>query len=261
MIQFRDGELRYVRVAYKDGQISRLGVGGTSDSLGKFEVKKDELLLDDATGKTHKFTRLAKDPPDLTPKPVSIAEAKELDREKVKEVQKELARREGVGAKLRQEFHEAIKDDDKRPAKIKAMIEADADDTRFLVGLVKEIGWIDSGRFGYKAQESAVIILMHSADPALKEAALPILKKEVLARRFDAETYAGLYDRYCFHVGLPDRYGMHLSPDAKGLLVVGPLEDRARVDEFRKEISLPPLAKYLERRREENGGKDIRILD
>ena len=102
---------------------------------------------------------------------------------------------------------------------------------------------------------------MHTANPALKEAVLPILRKEVLARRFDAESYAGLYDRYCFQVGLPDRYGMHVSSDAKGQLVIGPLEDRARVDEFRKEIGLGPLAKYLERRREENGGKAIRILD
>jgi hypothetical protein len=52
-----------------------------------------------------------------------------------------------------------------------------------------------------------------------------------------------------------------VSADEKGQLVVGPLEDRARVDEFRKEIGLPALAKYLERRRAENGGKAVRILN
>src|SRR5262249_18365460 len=152
-------------------------------------------------------------------------------------------------------------DNARRANAIKEMLKADADDTRYLIGQVQEIGWIDSNRFGHAAQDSAVIILMHTAHPALRAAALPILKKEVLAGRFDAETYAGLYDRYCFQVGLPDRYGMHVSPDSRGLLVVGPLEDRARVDEFRKEIGLPPLAKYLERRRDENGGKPVRILD
>jgi hypothetical protein len=42
--------------------------------------------------------------------------------------------------------------------------------------------------------------------------------------------------------------------------VVGPFEDRAKVDEFRKAIGLSPLAEYLERYKTENGGKDVRVL-
>ena len=261
MVQFRDGELRFVRVVYQDERIYRLGIGGSKEPLGKIWVEKEALFFEDLAGKKHKFQRLVKDPPELKLVSVKLAEAKSVDRKKVQEVQRELARREKVGGKLRQEFHASSKDNAKRADKIKEMVKADADDTRFLIDLIQEIGWIDSGRFGYAAQESAFLILMHTANPALKEAALPILKKEVLAGRFDAEFYAGLYDRYCFQVCLPDRYGMHVSPDATGQLVVGPLEDRARVDEFRKEIGLGPLAKYLERRKEENGGKAVRILD
>jgi len=47
----------------------------------------------------------------------------------------------------------------------------------------------------------------------------------------------------------------------KGRLFVGPLEDRRRVDEFRKEIGLPPLAEYLKRYKEENGGRDVEVVD
>jgi len=261
MIQVRDGELRFVRVVYQDERIFRLGIGGSKEPLGKLRVEKDALFFEDSAGKKHRFERLVKDPPELKLVSVKMAEAKSVDRKKVQDVQRELASREKVGVKLRQEFRAASKGNAKRAGNIKEMVNADADDTRFLIDLIKEIGWIDSGRFGYAAQESAFLILMHTANPSLKEAALPTLKKEVLAGRFDAESYAGLYDRYCFQVCLPDRYGMHVSPDATGQLVVGPLEDRARVDEFRKEIGLGPLAKYLERYKEENGGKAVRILD
>jgi hypothetical protein len=261
MVQLRDGELRFVRVVYQDERIFRLGIGGSKEPLGKLRVEKDALFFEDPAGKKHKFQRLAKDPPELTLVSINLADPKFVDPKKVEEVQRELARREKVGGKLRQEFRAELKDNAKRADKIKEMVKADADDTHFLIDLIKEIGWIDSSHFGYAAQESAFLILMHTANPALKEAALPTLKKEVLAGRFDAESYAGLYDRFCFQVCLPDRYGMHVSPDATGRLVVGPLEDRARVDEFRKEIGLGPLAKYLERRKEENGGKAVRILD
>jgi hypothetical protein len=261
MVQFRDGELRFVRVVYQDERMFRLGIGGSKEPLGKLRVEKDALFFEDPAGKRHKFQRLAKDPPELTLVSVSLADPKSVDPKKVKDVQRELARREKVGVKLRLEFRAALKDNAKRADKIKEMSNADADDTRFLIDLIMEFGWIDCGRFGYAAHESAFLILMHTANPALKEAVLPILKKEVLARRFDAEPYAGLYDRYCNQVALPDRYGMHVATDAKGRLVVGPLEDRARVDDFRKEIGLEPLAKYLKRYEEENGGKAVRILD
>jgi hypothetical protein len=261
MVQFRDGELRFVRVAYKDGQIIRQGIGGAREPLGRFVVAGNELLLTDPAGRAHKFARLAKAPPELALVPVRIAPAKPIDRKKAREVQRELARREEAGRKLRQDLRDALKDAPRRAATIKEMLRADADDTRYLIGLLKEVGWIDGGRFGHAARDSAVIILLHTPEPALKAAVLPILKEDVMAGRFDAETYAGLYDRYCFQVGLPDRYGMHLSPDEAGQLVVGPLEDRARVDAFRKEIGLLPLARYLERRRAENGGRPIRIID
>ncbi len=154
-----------------------------------------------------------------------------------------------------------MKDNDARAAKVKEMASADVGDTKYLIDLVKEVGWIDAERFGSATQHDAFLILMHTQNPALKLACLPSLEKEVRAGRFDAESYAGLYDRYCLQVALPDRYGMHITPNDKGELVVGPLEDRTRVDEFRKVIGLPPLAKYLDRYREENGGKAVRILE
>src|SRR5262249_38667411 len=123
------------------------------------------------------------------------------------------------------------------------------------------IGWIDSRRFGATTENSAYLIVMHTKDLSLMQAALPELKKEVLAKRFDPELYAGLHDRFRTIVALPERYGMHVTPGENRELVVGRLEEPKRVDEYRKEIGLPPLREYLKRYQEENGGKEVRVLE
>jgi hypothetical protein len=43
-------------------------------------------------------------------------------------------------------------------------------------------------------------------------------------------------------------------------MLVLPLQDRARVDDFRKEVGLPPLAEYLDSLRKRHGWK-IRFAD
>ena len=83
----------------------------------------------------------------------------------------------------------------------------------------------------------------------------------VLAKRFDPELFAGLFDRFRTLVALPERYGMHVTLDEKGELVVGPLENSMKVDEYWKEIGLPPLRAYLKRYQSENGGKVVRVLE
>jgi hypothetical protein len=50
-----------------------------------------------------------------------------------------------------------------------------------------------------------------------------------------------------------------VSSAARGALVVGRLEDRSRVDDFRRDIGLPSLAKYLERYKQD--GQKVRIVE
>src|SRR5262249_10103221 len=66
MVQFRDGQLRFIHVVYRNNEILQLNFGGGTELLGKFEVKEGELLFEDPTGKKHKFERLAKAPSELT---------------------------------------------------------------------------------------------------------------------------------------------------------------------------------------------------
>jgi hypothetical protein len=261
LAQFKNGQLRFTRINYENGQLVRLGFAGHKEPAERFEVKGKVLVLTDARGKQHTFNKLDKDPPELLIAALRFGERKALKEEEVKPIQKELARREEANLRVRTEWRELKGKAEAQAAKLKEMEKIDADDTAYFIRLVKKVGWIDSMRFGDRAENSAYLIVMHTRDLSLMQAALPELKKEVLAKRFEPEMFAGLHDRFRTIVALPERYGMHVTPDENGMLVVGPLEDPKRVDEYRKEIGLPPLREYLKRYQDENGGKEVRVQE
>jgi hypothetical protein len=221
------------------------------------DVKDGRLILTTEAGKKVAFLKLKEMPNELTIPPLEVGKRGDVAPKRLREIQGELARREEKNIRVRTEWR-ALKDPKDKAAKLEEMRKIDADDTRFLVLLVKEVGWLDSRRFGDAAQSSAYLIVMHTHDQALMQGALPELEKETRAKRFNPELFAGLFDRFRTIVALPERYGMHVTPDAKGDLVVGPLEDHDRVDERRREIGLPLLATYLSRY--EKDGQKVRIL-
>jgi hypothetical protein len=266
MVQFREGELRFQRVRYKEGRIVTVSFDGEEQPFVQFEIKDGTLLITDSARKNVPFRRIDKDPPELMLEALKLGERKALARDKVHEIEKELARREVANIRVRTDYRELIKDpknlDQKKvDAKLQEMLKIDADDSKYLRDLLADVGWIDGGRFSDAAVNGAYLIVMHTKDFALMQGALPELEKEVKAKRFEAELYAGLFDRFRTITAQPERYGMHVTPTAKGELVVGPLENRTKVDEFRKAIGLPPLTEYLERYKEENGGKPVRVRD
>lgn len=125
---------------------------------------------------------------------------------------------------------------------------------------MQEVGWIDVGRFGADAANAAFLLVQHSANTPLMMAALPIIEKDVKAKRLDGEPFALLYDRLQLMLGGKQRYGTQLSANDKEDLVVPALEDRKKVDEYRKELGLPPLAEYL-KLFESGTGKKVEIID
>jgi hypothetical protein len=240
LAQFRGGQLRFSRIGYEDGRLVRLGFEGHKEPAERFEVKGKVLTLTDDKGRRHTFRRLDENPAELSIPALAFGERKALKGEEVKAMKGKA---------------------DEQAAKYREMEKIDADDTVYLVRLVKRVGWIDGARFGDKAENSAFLIVMHTKDLSLLQASLPELKKEVLAGDFDPELFAGLHDRFRTIVALPERYGMHVTPDENNELVVGPLEDPKRVDGYRKEIGLPPLREYLKRYQDENGGKEVRVQE
>ncbi len=196
------------------------------------------------------YVRLDKTPDSLIVKPMVFGKQKELKPERIASVQKELARR-------RQ------KDQEVRTVREKAsqMRTVDRDNTEYLKKLVKEIGWIDCQRFGKKTSNAAFLIVQHSGDLPLMMAALPEIEKDVNAGRIDGQPYTLLYDRLQLFLGYRQKYGTQIGSNADGAPVVFPLIDRSRVEEFRKQLGIFPLKRYLQFFEERAGKKAVFMSD
>ena len=83
----------------------------------------------------------------------------------------------------------------------------------------------------------------------------------VRADGHDGQNFALLYDRLQLNLGENQRYGSQVGRDEKGEMVVLPLEDRAKVDQFRRELGMGPLAQYLAFFTRMNGGKELKFLE
>ncbi len=211
------------------------------------QVRNQELTLpytiaqDTVTFQTGKeggssYKRLDRVPPELELKPLVFAAVKELSRDLIKSVQGEL--------KQRVEKDQAVRKD---PARHGEMSKVDTDNTAWLKQTVSRHGWIDVDRFGYEASHAAFLLVQHSGDIPLMMAALPEIEKDVKAGKFpDGQPYALLYDRLQLRLGGKQRYGTQIGSDGKGGMVVLPLENRAKVEEYRREIKMFPLSQYLQ---------------
>jgi hypothetical protein len=91
----------------------------------------------------------------------------------------------------------------------------------------------------------------------LELAVLPDVEHD-LKMSGDGQTYAVLYDSIQLQLGKKQRYGTQIIPDSKGNLYVLPLENPAKVDDYLKEMGVPPLASYLETVRRYTG-KPVRL--
>jgi len=243
------GQLAFASVAYKPGKILA-SMAGTKVPFG-VELKGGELTLKALSGPIAQampdpmvFRKVAKTPPELEVKLLELGkpenlmkahpDAKSLEKA-VNDIGKELDRR--------LEMDQAVRRDPKRQAE---MPKVDADNTAYLLGLVKDYGWIDVQHFGAPASNAAFLLVQHSGNLPLMAAVLPLIREDVLAKRLDGQPYALLYDRLKLFTGEKQRYGTQIGTNEKGEMVVNALENRSKVDEFRKELGLPPLSTYLE---------------
>lgn len=162
--------------------------------------------------------------------------------DEVETIRRELARRRAVD--------QAVRTD---PGRRSGMADVDADNTRYLRGVVADVGWIDAGRFGQPAADAAFLLVQHSGDLALMLAVLPGIERDVRAGAVNGQNYALLYDRTQLMSGGNQRYGTQVRAE-DGASVVPRLEDPDGVDERRRALGLGPLREYLRR-----FGPDVRI--
>ncbi|HMM35438.1 MAG TPA: hypothetical protein PKA62_11980 [Thermoanaerobaculia bacterium] len=114
-----------------------------------------------------------------------------------------------------------------------------------LDSLVARKGWPRAREVGKEAAMGAYLVAMHSSDGAQKRY-LPAIRAVCEAGELPWARYANMYDRSLFNDNLPQRFGTHTRFNERTKSEeLYPLEDESRVDEWRKEVGLPPLRDAL----------------
>jgi hypothetical protein len=113
--------------------------------------------------------------------------------------------------------------------------------------LIAAKGWPRIKDVGREAAMAAYLVIQHS-NSELQKKYLPTVKKICDEKELPWERYALMYDRSQFNENKPQRYGTHTKyNESTNSEELYPLEDESKVDEWRKEIGLQPLAEYLAR--------------
>ena len=206
---------------------------------GTLELKTDEPLT---------LRPLAEVPPELDinnpklPKPGPVAP------EEAKAIEKELLVRVGKDQEVL-----------KNPALKEKRAEVVADNHLYLVDLTRKLGWIDVPRFGKDAASAAILLAKHSGDLILLKAALPIVEEDVKHHGGPGEMFSVLYDELQIELGNKQRYGTQIDMDKDGHPFILPLEDPAKVDEYRREIGILSFEQYRKLASDNMGGMTIRV--
>jgi len=117
-----------------------------------------------------------------------------------------------------------------------------------LEDLLATRGWPKRSQVGQAAAGAAFFILQHSNAEA-QEKYIGMFEKCCRENEGSGQQYALMFDRMRMNQNKPQRFGTHtyLDPRAGRANELYPLEDEARVDEWRKEMGLEPLKEYLAR--------------
>lgn len=125
------------------------------------------------------------------------------------------------------------------------MCETDGDNTAWLKADLAAHGWYRISVFGDLPSRAAWLMIQHAdREPAFQQEILALLEPLALEKEVEPWDVALLYDRVAMNTGRPQRYGSQGRCVARNVWGPQPLEDEARVDEFRASVELPPLAEY-----------------
>ncbi|GAA4450420.1 DUF6624 domain-containing protein [Rurimicrobium arvi] len=111
--------------------------------------------------------------------------------------------------------------------------------------LVRKKGWPMKTMVGSTAANAAFLVVQHS-DLKTQKKYLPTIKKLCEEREAEWQSYALMYDRIQVSENKPQRYGSQVNYNSKTQQYeLFPLEDDKKVDAWRKEAGMIPLADYL----------------
>jgi len=113
--------------------------------------------------------------------------------------------------------------------------------------LVLAKGWPKISEVGSEAAMAAYLVAMHINDGSQKKY-LPMIRQSCEEKELPWQRYANIFDRCLFNDKKPQKYGTHtIYNEQTKSEELYPLEDETKVDEWRKELGLEPLANYLDR--------------
>jgi hypothetical protein len=179
------------------------------------------------------FHRLDRVPAEVRLEPLSLAVSSKPSPDRIQKIQAEIAARFKAEQALL-----------KNRAPREEVDRAFAANLSFLRGLLQDVGWIDSPRFGAQTSVYAVILAKHTRDLPLMMTVLPFAEHD-LKSSGDGQTYAVLYDALQLDLGKKQLYGTQISEDDKGPFVLPMEESRDKVNERLTKMGLPNLDEYL----------------
>ncbi len=116
---------------------------------------------------------------------------------------------------------------------------------RRLESMIREKGWPRISMVSERPATAAFLVIQH-ADLKLQQRYLPVIKGLCEIREARWQDYALMYDRVQTSLDKPQRYGSQVFYNQKTQRYeLFPLENPAKVDEWRKTAGLQPLSQYL----------------
>ena len=120
------------------------------------------------------------------------------------------------------------------------------DNTGYLTKLLTKYGWIDIDRFGKASSSAALLLAKHGGELPIMMAVLPIAEADARKHHKLGELISVLYDSTRITLGDKQRYGTQIVDGADGHGLILPVEDRTKVDIYRKELDIPTWAEYID---------------
>lgn len=124
-------------------------------------------------------------------------------------------------------------------------VTVDEPNTAELKAFVDARGWPTLSEYGTSVGENAFLIAQHAdRDREFQRDVLVRLEELVAKKEVSPDQYAYLHDRVATADGRPQRFGTQGGCVPGGTWEPMPLEDPEKVDEFRANVGLTPLAEY-----------------
>lgn len=124
------------------------------------------------------------------------------------------------------------------------MVKVDSVNQIEICAILDSCGFVGSDKVG-KACSTFWLIIQHA--PHLQKKYFPMFVEAMKRGDLHPSSIALMDDRIAVFEGRPQKYGTQIRQDADGKMVLEPLLDPDKVDQWRQEMDMEPLIDYLKR--------------